>query len=211
MISIDKIQIRGMKYNDLFPAICESLNELYTLSGKFKDVEQIKIFASALTKELPVKYPYLTIEQLKQIFNNAIMGEYGDIKTIALPDIFKWLRKWQDGAKNGNVIESLASPESTNLDLIDWSREVYKAYARFMESGLTTGQFSHLLYERLQMDNFIPLEGYRNHIEKSAKLLGVQPDIMNEQQRNLAKRYAVLEVFERLKNQGRNEIYGTHK
>lgn len=210
MALINTRSIRDIHYNDLFPEICDQLVELFTLSGKYQDDEKIKVFGKHLSNDLPGSYPYLTIPDLAVIFKNAIRGEYGDLKSIDLPSIFKWVRKWQETSEIGQktAIMSLASESSEHTD---WSHEVYKAYQKYLLTGIKHHEISHCLYDRMLLDGMIEMESYQKWLEKAAQLIKLEPDPENLLIIRCAQRIKVLEKFNQLKERGVREIYIQHK
>lgn len=214
MISVNNTRpIKDLHFNDLLPAICSELSELFTLTGKYQDDEKIKMFGKHLTNDLPVKYPYLTISELSHIFKNAIRGDYGELKTISLPELFKWVRKWQESSETGQRthIQYLCGPQTESSDLIDWSHEAYKAYQKYLLGGMKQHEFSHFIYDRMLLDNFFPLEYYQKWMPKAAELLWEEPNKDSLIQIYCAKRISVLEKFNEIKSRGVNEIYQQHK
>lgn len=211
MISILRTtEIRKVPYNDLMPAICELVIELFTLTGKYQDDEKVKMFGKSLAYNLPEKYPYLTVDQLEQIFKNAILGDFGALKSISLPDIFQWVRKWQETSKTGQQInfEPLATSAATSGDWINWSKECYKAYQRYRSKGLDVNEFSHFVYDRMLLDGGIPHGAYNEMLDKANEL---QPKSDSLELIYLAKKLVVLDKFARMKRDGVEEIYKAHK
>lgn len=208
MISINNTKsFRELHYNDLLVGICDELNRLFTLGNKFQDDEKIKIFGEELANELPRRYPMMNLADLKQVFKNAIQGDYGELK-ISLPDIFKWVRKWQESIGTGHSLQPLASPQTTD-QYTDWSHECYKAYQRYLQGGLKQYEISHFLYQRMLLDNFFPLEYYQKWMEKAGQM--IQENNGSEIQIYCAQRISVLEKFNEIKGRGVAVIYQQHK
>jgi|SRR6478609_10532045 len=203
---------KDIHYNELFQAICDKILELFTLCGKYSDDEKVKIFAKELANDLPGKYPYMTVTDLQVVFKNAIMGDFGELKSIDLPSIHKWVRKWNDGLPNAqrSAFNNLAGFHTSEPNYVDWSNEVWKAYGHFMNNGLKVTDISHFLYDRMQLDGLIEMEEYRKVIDKAAAYLMEAPDIMNGAQREIAKRMIVINVFHVKKKQGYTELYRNH-
>lgn len=204
---------RDIHFNELFPEVCESLVELFTLAGKYQDDDKIKIFARELCNDLPTRFPTMNLSDLGQIFKNAIRGDYGELKTISLPELFKWVRKWQESTETGQRthIQNLCGPQTECHELIDWSHECYKAYQRYMMGGMKQHEFSHFIYDRMLLDNFFQLEYYQKWMLKAAEILREEPNKDSLIQIYCAKRISVLEKFNEIKSRGVNEIYQQHK
>lgn len=206
-------EIGKIPYNDLKPELCELVNGLFTLLGKFTDDDKIKLWGQTLAVELPKKFPYLKLSHVEQIFKNAITGDFGPLKGLDLPTLFGWVGKWLESTDLGQRInfEPLAASQTSSLSHVNWSKEVYKAYQRYLKTGLELHTFSQFIYDRMLMDGLLEPEAYREYIIQASEIIKDNPDNFCPYQIEIAKKMAVLNRFRHFQIDGFAEIYKSHK
>lgn len=187
--------ISKINRTDLYQSICSYLAELFAWSGKMQQDDTIRAIGGVLVDDLPNKYPLLELYDIKNVFKNAIDGEYGEFK-LDLPNILKWFRKRQDQSEK--PVGGLITTENTG-EHIDWSHECHKAYRVYLERGLQLNEFSSQIYDRMMIDGFLQTNAYM-------ELQGKHNCDIKE-----ARKMAVINKFYELKKRCIPSIYKLHK
>lgn len=150
-------------------------------------------------KTIKRKYPNLSTNDLVDIFEKGLTGEYGKVYSADAETILDWIKESQKRKDNTtSYYESgLISPSVKVTDANypsgyeDWHKEVNKAFTKFL-GGVNESNFHPHIYDRLMCDNKIPMHSYQKYLNGSV---------------DSAKQRYLKDYFNECKLKGWNQIY----
>jgi len=152
-----------------------------------------------VTKFIKKKYPEIGVNELVQIFENGIAGEFGKVYSADPETILEWIRKHTSnkGQQRSYYESPVLSPDVTIHDnrypekQEDWNKEVNKAYTAYL-NGVATKNIHPHIYDRLMVDSKIEMNSYLKYYTD---------DVIKAKQRYLS------DYFSTCKQKGYSYIY----
>ena len=156
-----------------------------------------------VTKTIKRKFPEITLEQLIEVFENGIVGEYGKIFTIDPETLMRWVYEYM--AKTNQLHNYLNKPLLDNkIKLTDprfpsspreWQKETNRCFQAYIK-GVNVYEFHPYVYDKLVLDNRLPVAYFERYISAPEPL-----------QIRKGKQQSIGDYFEHMKTSGATEIY----
>ena len=173
-------------------------NPAFEFLRQFKQVTEVT--EELVTKTLKRKYPDLTLEELLDMFEQGICGEFGKVYNIDPQTLLGWAYEYM--SKKENPVKYLDEPLLDNrLKITDkgyptthtmWEREVNKCYNAYLK-GIDATNFHPHIYDRLVMDGKIERDYFNKHL--------VGENIREAKHKSLA------DYFDYMRQIGNDKIY----
>lgn len=125
-------------------------------------------------KLLKRRYPDIGMNELVQIFEQGIAGDFGKVYAADPETILDWVKESmkRKGRQSSYYEAPILSPHVSIIDLDypqkmeDWQKEVNKAFTAFL-NGVSTRDMHPHLYDRLMVDGKIPMNSYHKYLDNS--------------------------------------------
>ncbi len=188
-------------------------NPAFEMLRQFKQVSEVT--EELVTKNLKKKFPNLTIEQLIEIFEKGISGDYGKVYSMDVQTILGWVEDYmrKQGSQKHYLEAGLLDPSIHITDvryptgIREWNQEVNKCYNSYLK-GVKPEYFHPHVYDRLVMDNKLHHSDFIKHMSayaqeeyKQARYEGISSDIRK------GKHSSIVNYFNKQKEQGFDKIY----
>ena len=144
------------------------MNPAFDYLRRFKKVSDET--EELVMKVIKKRYPEISMNDLVNIFESGISGDYGKVYSADPETILDWIRKHitNKGQQRSYYETPLLTADITMYDnrypekQEDWNKEVNKAFTAFL-NGVSTTQMHPHIYDRLMVDSKIPLNAYLRH------------------------------------------------
>lgn len=188
-------------------------NPAFEFLRQFKQVSEVT--EELVTKNIKKKFPNLTIEQLTEIFEKGISGDYGKVYAMDVQTILGWVEDYmrKQGSAKHYLDSGLLDPSIHITDvryptgIREWNQEVNKCYNAYLR-GVKPENFHPHVYDRLVMDNklhhsdFInQMSAYAQEQYKAGNYEGISSDIRK------GKHQSIVNYFNIHREQGHDKIY----
>lgn len=174
-------------------------NPAFEFLRQFKQVSDAT--EELVIKTLKRKYPNITIEELTNIFEKGVTGDFGKVYSIDPQTLIGWVEDAQakkDSSssylENGLLDSTMKITDGRYPDPKGWMKEANKCYIAYMK-GVSIYDFHPHVYDRLVMDNRIPVSYFEKHMAKTNSI-------------RQSKQISLGEFFDWCKSNGINQIYG---
>jgi hypothetical protein len=151
-------------------------NPAFEFLRQFKQVSEVT--EELVTKNLKKKFPNLTIEQLTDIFEKGISGDYGKVYAMDVQTILGWVEDFMrnQGSQKHYLDSGLLDPSIHITDvryptgIREWNQEVNKCYNSYLK-GVKPEYFHPHVYDRLVMDNKIHHSDFIKYMSSDAQTM----------------------------------------
>lgn len=170
----------------------------------FDYLRQFKQVSEA-TEELSLKtikkrYPNITIDELTNIFESGISGDYGKVYAIDPQTLIGWVSDYMTKRPTTSIYESPLLDNTIGITHKDyprnndeWMKEVNKSFYAFLRGVSTLNMHPHL-YDRLMLDGYFEVEEFNKHMDKTNSI-------------RISKQKCLEELFIAAKSKGSDKIY----
>jgi hypothetical protein len=173
-------------------------NPAFEYLRQFKQVNEAT--EELVLKTLKRKYPNITLEELTNIFERGISGDFGKVYAIDPQTLLGWVDDSQSKVQNGSTYfesplldSSIKITDGRYPDTKGWLQEANKCYLAYCR-GVSVYDFHPHVYDRLVMDNKVPTSYFEKHMPKTNSI-------------RESKQISLGEFFEWCKSNGVNQIY----
>ena len=188
-------------------------NPAFDFLRQFKQVSEVT--EDLVVKNLKKRYPNLTIEQLNQVFEKGISGDYGKVYAIDVQTLLGWVDDYmrKQGSTKHYLEEGLLDSSIRITDaryptgIKEWNQEVNKCYNSYLR-GVKPEHYHPHIYDRLVMDRKLHHSDFINHMSshaqeeyKAGRYEAVVSDIRK------GKHQSIANYFNYHKDQGHDKIY----
>lgn len=150
-------------------------------------------------KLLKRRYPDIGMNELVQIFEQGIAGDFGKVYSADPETILDWVKESmkRKGRQSSYYEAPILPPHVSITDLNypqkmeDWHKEVNKSFTAFLNGVSTLDMHPHI-YDRLMVDGKIQLNAYKKYFEEDV---------------NKAKQLVIKDYFNQAKRNGYSYIY----
>jgi len=150
-------------------------------------------------KLLKKRFPTIKANELVDIFEKGIAGDYGKIYTIDPETLLDWVKSYMNrkGQANSYYETPILPPHVSMTDvnypqkMEDWHKEVNKSFTAFLNGVSTLDMHPHI-YDRLMVDGKIQLNAYQKYYQEDV---------------NKAKQLILKDYFNEAKKKGYSYIY----
>lgn len=151
-------------------------NPAFEMLRQFKQVSEVT--EELVTKNLKKKFPNLTIEQLTEIFEKGISGDYGKVYAMDVQTILGWVEDFmrKQGSQKHYLDSGLLDPSIHITDvryptgIREWNQEVNKCYNSYLK-GVKPENFHPHMYDRLVMDNKLHHSDFIKYMSSDAQTM----------------------------------------
>lgn len=151
-------------------------NPAFEFLRQFKQVSEVT--EELVTKNIKKKFPNLTIEQLTEIFEKGISGDYGKVYAMDVQTILGWVEDYmrKQGSAKHYLDSGLLDPSIHITDIRyptgirEWNQEVNKCYNAFLR-GVKPENFHPHIYDRLVMDNKLHHSDFIKYMSSDAQTM----------------------------------------
>lgn len=179
------------------------MNIAFDFLRTFKDVSEET--EKLVMKTIKYKYPDLTIDNLRDIFEKGISGEYGKVYKLDPDILLGWVKENYKRVKTGDnyLATPLLNPDEpvTGVNypskVEDWMKEANKAYMYFLNGVAETYIHPHI-YDRMMLDGKIAINSYLHYYKEDA-------EVFNNVKK--AKQLVLRDIFFNYKRNGYNTVY----
>ena len=188
-------------------------NPAFEFLRQFKQVSEVT--EELVTKTLKRKYPDLTYEQLTNVFEKGISGDYGKVYTIDPQTILGWVSDYMAARENpSNYFEEPLLDNTIHITDVryptgirEWNQEVNKCYNAYLR-GVNPSEFHPHIYDRLVMDNKLNHSYFLKHLSDAdlETYKQGQYERIGDKIRT-AKHKSIAQYFEYRKSLGHDRIY----
>lgn len=170
-------------------------NTAFEFLRQHKEVDQS-------TEELVLKRlrGRLNQEELLNVFENGISGQYGKVYSITPDCLMNWIDQY-DKEKNSsrNYLSSPLAPVTMNINEVwDWEKEANKCYHAFL-GGVSADYFHQGVYDEMVLSDKIKPNSYLKYSDGC--------DYMDEKKIADAKRKVLADVFSAYKKHGFQTVF----
>ena len=121
-------------------------------------------------KLLKKRYPSIGMNELVDIFEKGIAGDFGKVYAADPETILDWVKtSFNRKGQNSSYYEAPILPPNVSITdlnypqkMEDWHKEVNKSYTAFLKGVSTLNMHPHL-YDRLMVDNKIEINSYKKY------------------------------------------------
>ena len=125
-------------------------------------------------KLLKKRYPNIGMNELVNIFEKGIAGDYGKVYSADPETLLDWVKSAMKYQVTSYYESPILTPDVTISDIRypqkmeDWQKEVNKAFTAFL-NGVNVKEMHPHLYDRLMVDGKIPLNSYQRFFQGSVE------------------------------------------
>lgn len=172
-------------------------NPAFEFIRQFKQVSEAT--EELVLKTLKKRYPNITIDELTNIFEQGLTGEFGKVYSIDPQTLIGWVDDSQNKKNTGSYLDgglldsSIKITDARYPDTKGWLREANKCFFAYCR-GVKVHDFHPHVYDRLVMDNKIPTSYFEKHMPKTNSI-------------RESKQISLGEYFDWCRNNGVNQIY----
>ncbi len=188
-------------------------NPAFEFLRQLKQVSEVT--EELVTKNIKKKFPNLTIEQLTEIFEKGISGDYGKVYAMDVQTIIGWVEDYmrRQGSAKHYLEAGLLDPSIHITDvryptgIREWNQEVNKCYNSFLK-GVKPEYFHPHVYDRLVMDNKIHHSDFIKYMSSDAQTMykDGQYELVGTDIRR-GKHQSIANYFNKQRDQGFDKIY----
>ena len=173
------------------------MNPAFEYLRQFKKVSDES--EELVMKVVKKRYPEISLNELVNIFEQGITGDFGKVYSADPETLLDWVRTYTNrkGQQRSYYETPILTPDVTIYDQRypekqeDWNKEVNKGYTAYL-NGVSTKEMHPHIYDRLMVDGKIQMNAYLKYYQ----------DKVDE-----AKQMILNDYFQEQKKKGFSYIY----